>query len=380
MIFRPKTLFRPKALLCTLWLLVNAFLLLKNGIVTSGEAEKYIRQAHQFVSTGSLESSNFRFYFIPIGLLSICIKLRLSFAWMVALQLALNGLATLFFYKTVTQLFPDGKTAFIATILLLFNLPYQAYNSFLQTESIFQSISLLLVCLMARTKQPSAGQVGIMLFSVLVLSVTRPNGLLYWPIVWSFICFATLRKRPAWVQLSCLGLGFALFVVLLNLAMGSGGELDFILPFREQHIICGVPTFYRPDTVATPPEDNSVRGLFDYIFHHFGLFIRLALLKSRYFWGLYRDYFSGLHNLYLIIYFYPPAIAASISLAWWRRHRQPALFCLLAPVLLTWIMVILTCDDWQNRVYLGVSPFLLILGLPILNRSFFVKNRLSKNR
>jgi hypothetical protein len=376
--FRPRALFHPKALLCILWLLVNAFLLLKNGIVTSGEAEKYLRQAHQFVSTGSLESSNFRFYFIPIALLSLCIKLRLSFAWMVALQIALNGLATVFFYKTVTQLFSAGKIAFIATILLLLNLPYQTYNSFLQTESIFQSVSLLLVCLMARTKQPSAGQIGIILFSLLVLSVTRPNGLLYLPIVWLFICLTTLRK--AWVQLSFLGLGFALFLFLLNLAMGSGGELDFILPFREQHIICGVPTAFTPDKVITPPADNSIGGLLAYIFHHFGLFTRLALLKSRYFWGLCRDYFSSGHNLYLILYFYPPALAALISLPWWRRNQPLTLLCLLAPVFLTWIMVILTCDDWQNRVYLGISPFLLILGLPILNRSFFLRKRLSKNR
>src|ERR1700761_8463723 len=156
--------FRPKALLCTLWLLVNTILLLKNGIVTTGEAEKYIRQAHLLVSTGTLESSNFRFYFIPIALLTLCIKLHLSFAWMVAVQLALNGLATLFFYKTAASLFPGGKIAFIATILLLLNIPYQAYNSFLQTESIFQSMSLLLVCVMARTREPSARQTAFILF------------------------------------------------------------------------------------------------------------------------------------------------------------------------------------------------------------------------
>lgn len=357
-----------------LWLLVNTVLLWQNGIVTTGEPEKYLRNAQLLLSTGTLESANFRFYFIPIALLSLCIRLHLSFAWIVAGQLALSGFATLFFYRTATALFPGAKAAFIITSLLILNIPYQAYNCFLQTESIFQSITLLLVCRMARTTQPSPRRLATILITLLVLSATRPNGLLYWPIVGTFIGITITRNRPAWIKLSIAAIGFAFFIALLNLAMGSGGELDFILPFREQHIVCGVPTVFNRTNTTTSPEDNSIAGLFGYIFHHLPLFTRLALLKSRYFWGLYRDYFSPLHNVYLILYFYPATLAAIVSLNWWRRHQPLALFCLLTPILLTWAMVILTCDDWHNRLFLGISPFLPLLCLPLLAGNITASN------
>jgi hypothetical protein len=384
--FHPKALLfrirdhKEKAGICLIWLLINGLLLWKNGIVTTGEAEKYINEARVFLSTGGLGSSNFRFYFLPIALISLCIRLHLSFAWMVAVQLVFNGLATFFFYQTATMILPTRKAALIGTLLLLLNIPYQAFNSFLQTESLFQSASLLLICLMARPKQLTARRIAIILFLLLFLSATRPNGLIYWPIVWLFISFTSLRQSPAWLKISVLTLGLALFIFLLNYAMGSGGELDFILPFREQHIICGVPTLISSGKVLSHPEDNSILGLFGYIFHHFGLFIRLAILKSCYFWGLYRNYFSGLHNGYLVIYFYPPALAALVSLGYWRRYNPLALYCLLAPVLLTWLMVILTCDDWHNRVYLGISPFLLLLGLPILTPGKIRISRLKRPR
>src|SRR5579872_1043955 len=224
------------AAVCAIWLLVNGILLVKNGMVTSGEAEKYLHQAQVYVSTGGLETANFRFYFVPIALLAICIRFHLSFAWMIAVQLLVNGLATLVFYRTAARLFPAGRAAFIVTVLLLLNVPYQTYNSFLQTESVFQSVSLILVCLMVHPKQPRGRRITLIVFLLLILSATRPNGLLYVPVVLVFICLTTLRKQSPWLKLSFVGIGLTIFILLLNFAMGSGGELDFILPFREQHV------------------------------------------------------------------------------------------------------------------------------------------------
>ena len=54
--------FNPRLLLVIGWLLVNGFFLLNNGIITTGEAGKYISEAHQLVQTGHLTSNNFIFY------------------------------------------------------------------------------------------------------------------------------------------------------------------------------------------------------------------------------------------------------------------------------------------------------------------------------
>src|SRR6202012_5182298 len=113
---------------------------------------------------------------------------------------------------------------------------------------------------------------------LLLLCLTRPSGILYLPVaaVWLFILSSqnTIRKWTITLVIitaSCW---------LLNTALGSGGELDFMLPFREEHIICGAPTLLHPADIHTVQQGNSIYGLFYYITHNFPQFIRLAALKS----------------------------------------------------------------------------------------------------
>src|ERR1700754_5099458 len=83
------------------WLMVNGFFLLKNGIIATGEAEKYIYQAHVLVQTGHFESPKFIYYSAIIVLLSACLKFHLGFGCVVAIQTGLNLAATFYFYKTL---------------------------------------------------------------------------------------------------------------------------------------------------------------------------------------------------------------------------------------------------------------------------------------
>jgi hypothetical protein len=347
-----------------LWALVNGSFLLTKGMVTNGEAAKYIDQAHHFVSTGHPETANFWLYFLPIALLSLCLKFHLSFGWVIFFQLLVNLLATLTFFRTVSTLLHAPKAALAASILLLANFPYQAYNTFLQTESLFQSLTLLLSCYIISRKDFSFRSLAVIFLGLILLSLTRPNGLLYWPIACGYLIFLSRERIRLLPRLLFLGLSVAGFLVLLNTAMGSGGELDFMLPFREEHIICGTPTLLIPVSIQTEGSGNSLYSLFYYITHNPGQFVRLAVLKSASFWGLYRPYFSVRHNLFLMLYFYPMIILALLAIRkWWRDNRAPFLY-LAGLILLTWLMVVLTCDDWHNRVFLGISPYLLFIGLP----------------
>jgi hypothetical protein len=357
---------KPVAGVLILWLFVNAFFLWKNGVVTTGEAEKYIYQAHLFAATGHLETANFWLYFIPISLLAVCLKLHLGFGWIVALQLFFNLSATLCFFRTVLYFLGSQRIAFAGTLLLLLNLPYQAFNTFLQTESLFQSFSLLFSCYLLRQKKLSAGSLATIFLALVVLSMTRPNGLLYWPATLLYLFLFALAKAPPVRKLAFGVIAAGLFILLLNTAMGSGGELDFLLPFREEHIICGLPTLLQPAGIHTAGAGNSLYALLYYITHNFGQFLRLSALKSISFWGVYRSYYSLPHNLFLAAFFYSITLAALFSVHWWRKNLPLPFVFLLSIVLLTWVTVILTCDDWSNRIYLGISPYLLILCLPVL--------------
>jgi hypothetical protein len=354
------------------WVLINSLLLLRNGIVTIGEPEKYIHQAHLFIQTGHFESPNFNFYAVTILLLAACLKLHIGFVLVVAVQLSLNFIATLYFHNTVDTLFQSRQAALIATALLLLNIPYQAFNTFLQTESLFQSSSLLFICFMARQTGYSIRSLLIVLCALIVLPLIRPAGFLFWPAAAIYLFIGLPGKlHRAW-KMTWAGTILLLTLYAINLAMKSGGELDIMLPFREQHIICGTPTLLTPVAATaanTGSPINPIYSLFHYISHNPGSFIRLAGLKTLSFWSIYRNYYSLSHNGYLIVFFYPITGMAIFSFPSWKRRRLLLpFFYVLTPILTTWLTVILSCDDWSNRFFLSISPLLLILASTFFNR------------
>ncbi len=350
------------------WLLVNGFFLLKNGIITTGEAEKYIYQAHVLVRTGHFESPNFIFYSVIIFFISACLKFHLGFGWIVAIQTGLNLAAAFYFHKTILLVLRSSKLASIGTFLLLLNLPYQEFNTFLQTESLFHSVSLLLICSFLRQNKYSGRFLLTTLVTLLLLSVIRPTGFLYWPVAGFYLFAIALTKTRPIVKFSAASAVLLLCLYAINRAMNSGGELDFMLPFREEHIICGTPTLLYPRQIGFNGPGNSLYSLLLYITHNFGRFIHLAGLKTMSFWAIYRNYYSPAHNLYLLAWFYPIILMALFSVPSWTRHHLLPFLYLITPILLTWLTVILTCDDWSNRFFLGVSPLLIFLSLPVLKK------------
>jgi len=345
------------------WLFVNGFFLLKNGMITTGEAGKYIHEAQSFLQTGHLESHNFIFYSVTIFLLSTCLKLHLGFGWVLVIQGGFALAATLSFHKTLLFLLRSPAIALIATGLLLLNLPYQALNTSLQTESLFQSISLLFVCRLLRQQSYSQQFLLTMLLYLAILTLIRPTGLLYWPLGAIYLGILALASQPPVIKIITVSLAMVGILIAINLAMSSGGEFDFSLPFREEHIICGSPTLLTPRAIPVSGSGNSVFSLLYYIFHDFGSFLRLAGLKTLSFWAIYRNYYSSRHNIFLAIYFYPIIILALLSLPRWKRNGLLLQYaCLATPIAMTWLTVLLTCDDWSNRFFLSISPLLLLLA------------------
>jgi len=351
-----------------LWLLVNILLLTQQGIIITGEADKYIRMARYYLANGHLLTPNLRYYSIIIFLLAFCMKFHLGFFPVVAVQMLVNLSATLYFFNTIRKIFHSEGVALAGAILLLLNIPYQSFNTAVQSESIFQSLSLLASCYLLQREQLRARHLIYILLFVVLLSLSRPLGLLYIPAAFVYFYRTSLRHVGRIWRITFLVASSLAFLFVLDRAMGSGGEYDFMLPFQEEHIICGTPTLLHPLNFPVPGNGNSVYALIYYIFHHPGQFFRLALLKTMSFWGLYRSYFSTRHNLVLVLFFYPIVIMAALSLRRWRRQQPDRLIYLLTLILVTWGTVVLTCDDWNIRVFLSISPYLILLSSPFLKK------------
>lgn len=350
-----------RILLLILWVIIQSFLLWQNGIVTTLEADKYISQAAYFLKTGNLSSNNYWLYSTQVFLIAAAIKLHLGYTVIVIIQLLLNLFATWMFYKLSVFFLKNSILAFLATFIFIINIPYQVYNSFLFTESIFYSLTIIYSSYLLRLNKLMIKNLLILILFLVLMSLTRPTGLLFFGATAFYIFFRFLNHISVWKKLITICSTLIIFFVILNTMLQAGGSLDFMLPFKKENIICGVPTTNNVE-IKTFEKGNSVEGILYYIFNNEKQFFRLSKLKTISFFGLVRNYYSTFHNIFLVIFFYPFYLL-SFAGAWKIfRSKEPAFLYLSAIILLYWITTLLTCDDWHNRFVLTVFPFIFLIG------------------
>jgi hypothetical protein len=356
-------------LLIILWAIVQSILLFKNGIVTDGESLKYIQEARTFISTGHLSSANFWLYSVQIFLLLVAFKLNLGFVFVVIVQFIVSLWATIALYRYTATLF-SRAAAMTATAIFLLTYPLQEFNTFLQTESLFYSITLLFSTWLLQLNRLTIKNVTIILLVLVVISLTRPTGILFLPCTFLYLFFRFFQSISISWKVLIVSAVTVLCLFLMNMAVGSGGELDFMLPYRDERIICGVPTLHHFVDIKTAGNGNSLYGLFYYITHNLEQFSRMALRRTVAFFGLLRSYYSTGHNVFLAVFFYPVYVFVLVSIGYWFKRKSRTLLYLASVVLANWATVILTCDDWHNRFFLTTWPFLIILSLPVINNLF----------
>ncbi|MEO6329334.1 MAG: hypothetical protein ABIO55_10390, partial [Ginsengibacter sp.] len=361
-----------KLALLVIWLTIQCFLLWQNGIVTTFEAEKYISLARYFLKSGNFSSNKFWLYSTEIFLIAGTIKLHLNLIIVVVIQLLLNLLSTVMFYKLAAFFLKNSTLAFLVTSLFIINIPYQVYNSFLFTESIFYSLTIIYSSYLLRLDKLTITKIIFLLFFLVLISITRPTGVLFFVATVFFVFFRFLNHIFLWKKLVIACGVIIILLIVLNTMLQVGGSLDFMLPFKKENIICEVNTTENAQ-IETLEKGNSVQGILYYVIHNKKQFFRLSKLKTISFFGLVRSYYSITHNIFLVLFFYPFYLLSFIGL--WKmfvRKEQP-FYYMLAIILLYWITTLLTCDDWHNRFVLTIIPFIFLIGFSAFTKGSPVK-------
>jgi len=336
------------------------------GVVTILEADKYITEAHLFIDEGKFYSPNYWLYSTEIFLIVAALKLHVGFLWIVVIQLLVNLVATGMFYKLALTFLKDRGLAFFTTAFFIINIPYQVYNTYLFTESLFYSLGVIFSCYLLLMNTPAARKIIILSILLGILCLTRPTGILFFPAACIYLFFRFFKKISLTAKLLTVTVTAGFFLLILNKLLGVGGSLDFMYPFRTENIICGVPT--TEAHIDTLPDGNSLEGLLYYIIHNPQQFLRLGWLKSKAFFGMRRSYYSSGHNIYLMIFYYPFYLLAIIGIIKNYKYQKSILLYLLLIIGLFWVTTLLTCDDWHNRFVLTITPWFFLIGMSALRR------------
>lgn len=372
-----KKIKNPEIILLSTWLIVQAILLFHNGIVTNLEATKYINEANHFIATGKMSTNNFYLYSIQILLIASVFKLNLSFIFIIIVQWILNLLATFSFYNLGKSILKEDRYALLATLLLILSLPYQAYNTFLYTESIFFSLTIIYTSYLLRIKTFSIKHGIMVLLFLILLSVTRPTGILFFGATAFYLYFRYLHHWSILRKLAILIPALLLFILVINSMIQSGGELNLMLPFIRENILCGVNQTTGADIILLE-NDNSLLGLVYYIFQNPIHFLKLATWKTFSFFSNVRGHYSLLHNMLILLFYVPIYIMVVYVLFRKEEKGNPKNLFFYSIIFLFWFTTTLTCDDWHGRWFLTISPFLYLIAMQFFN--VFPKKPFSKNK
>ncbi len=356
-------------ILIAAWVGMQCLLFWRFGIFTELESVKYITEANNILQNGTVSTPNFWLYSTQIFLIAAAFKLKTGYVSVVIVQLIFNALATTAFFKLCKKL-SSTTVAFWLTLVLICAFPYQTYNVYLQTESLFFSFCILFTYYLFSIRQLTWKTVICTFLFLLLLCVTRPSGVLWIPGTILYLFFNFFKRFSVLLKTVALIICSILFLFLLNTAIGSGGELDFMLPFQDERIICGVPTLDHFVNIKMADNPNSIYGLLYYLYYNSEQFFRLAIERSYAFWGLTRSHYSKSHNLYLIVLFFPFIAMMLLSMYSWIKAKSSIALFSICTISITWFSVIMSCDDWHNRFFLTILPYIYILSIPILNYLF----------
>lgn len=344
-------------MLVIVFCLVQTGLLLAFGIYTQEEAVKYVYEAGYFTQHGTFSQPKYVFYSGYIFLHVLSNIVNAGFAGVYILQLLLNALATWCFYRLALKVSAGRTTAFISTLLLLLCIPFQKWTVYLFTESVFFSLVIIYCYVLFARYRSVYTKAALALLLLFLLVIARPTGMLVLPATMLLASvYLFKRGKKPWAFIIWLP-GLAGLAVLLDMAIKGKGEFDFIKPFVEEHIVCGLP---RADTSAKLAYDNSLQSLLQYIGQNFLTVLKLGIVRLGAFFGMVRSYYSGMHNLLLIAGFYPVYVLAGLGSLYLKRNAGLFFIFSIALIATFAVSVMLTCDDWHNRFIMPVMPLILL--------------------
>ncbi len=355
------TIHRNTWLLAIIWLLVQMGMLVAKGITTDMEGQVYTNVANHLLEHGYYEASKSLFYSVPIGVLALCIKTGIGYTGFVLIQLLINGLATISFYKLAHFLSDNTKTANIATGLFMVFIPLQIWNTYLYTESLFISLGIIFSSWLLRSNM-RLSLLPLVLGGLVVLTLTRPSGILFVVPTFIYLLQKLIVGRYAIAKrLAILAGAGAITVFFVNyLYRTGGGDLDVMKPYIEEHIICFMPAPQPNGHLQLVQTGQPIGDLWYYMLHNPAHFLRLFGLRLWGFVNLARPYYSTLHNMALYLTMLPIYLFAIIGFA--KKIKPGGRLYMGALLLVYAVAIAMQCDDYHSRFIMVLFPYILFFA------------------
>jgi hypothetical protein len=362
-----------------LWVLFELIWLLIFGVHFNLEATKYINEAKHILYNGKFSQSRYVFYSSTIAIIAFSLLINIGLYGALCLTALINFCAYLYFFRALQKLFTNRILPYVIIVGLLSFWPYQSWTLYLYSESIFYSAVLFLFSHLILFKRLNVKFLINTFFFLGLLIFSRPLGVLFVLPALLFILFQMTPKQRMYFSATSL-----LLLILLNyivqVVFTTTPDWNMDRAISEGDIICDIPGSASNQTLILTDHPNQLYKLFFYIFHNPKHFSILAVTRLKFFFLLVRDYYSTIHNLYLITHLI--VIYGSILFGLKRIVKTlpvPLNTFIFSTIISFSATIALQCDDYHNRFFLTLTPFFItwtaIVFVKLLREpSFFSKS------
>ena len=376
-----------RLLLVGAWLLVQAVFLVRfHGPHFANDSALYLEYAANVAAHGYYQpsatvpgataqqegdSNNFEYehsqrYILYPWFQSVWLRLHTGRWGIVLAQMALSGLAASALYGAVRRL-AGGRhgAAALATGLFVVWPDVQQFNSYLLTESLFISLSVLSFWALVRLRSSGGQTAGALLLTLLLVltALARPNGF----VVAGAAVLAGLvvlhAQRRAWFW-AALGSGALAAPLLLRVLDHQLVTYFLVETYQRGELMYGSAAWALHPVAPLhmpPPGTGQLAQVGYFAAHNPGFLARLMAGKVFVFFSSIKPYYSLAHRLASVLLLWP-LYALAVRGARWQAVWAPARAFLVGVPLLQAAVVMLTVDDYDVRFLAPVLPFVFTLA------------------
>ncbi len=345
----------------TVWFAVQFLLLARNGIRTGGDTGRYLGAADALLR-GAWPVDKATSYLGYDFFVALFRASGLDPTGIVVAQIALSGIATFCLYRLARRMY-GARTGMLAALMFAAYPEIQTWNTYILTESLFVSMSIIALSLVVAARRP--WHIAFAALALIFACTVRPHAVILLPAVLAYVAWRLWLAR-CYRWLTVLGLAVALAVPLALTVVGGMLAHETVLKhYIDGTIIWGydtlrlhMPGALAPDvTAATNPIGQILAFAADKPVY----FLQLAGLKLWYQFLQARPYYSASHNIFLVATLLPV-----YALALWGATRPVAhggaRLLLISVVVFQSLAVAVTFADWDGRHLLVILPFLFVFA------------------
>lgn len=345
-----------------MWAMMQFWLYYTGGIRTAGDTDRYLGAAELLLSGHLPITGKAMSYLAYDGIVAVFIGLGWGQLGVIIFQVCMSGIAAYTLYLLSSYLY-GWRAGLVAAFLYIGFPDIQKWNYYILTESLFISTIILTTYVILVTKGWQRIIIGGLL--VLLATLLRPNGFIV-PMALSLYVLLVLWQEGK--RRLVMGVIVIAVITLAAASIWIGGMLskEHVL----SHYINGTVIWGHPESALSmsgqEPDCTQVKGntLFE-----IGCFaaakplymIELAGMKLFYFVLLARPYYSGPHNIVILLFLLPVYSLTIITFI--RGRKEFVKWAFPAFIILLQAMVVsLTFADWDSRHIQVVLPLMFLFS------------------